>query len=93
MSLGDEAISMDKKKENDETEHLDKSSYSWLLMNLCLVKVVLEGIRNFIIAAGLDLQGLYQTLYPTWTALHWPENHWKNQKFEKRISKKTSGND
>lgn len=40
-----------------DDSHLNQMSYSWRLMNLCILKIVLDGIMSFLTAAGLEVSG------------------------------------
>ena len=37
--------------------HLNQMSYSWRILTLCVLKIVLNGIMNFLTAAGLEVSG------------------------------------
>ena len=38
--------------------HLNQLSYSWRVITLCVLKIVLSGIMNFLTTAGLEVSGM-----------------------------------
>ena len=45
-------------KPRECTEHSNQMSYSWRLITLCILKVALNGMMNFLSAAGLEMSGI-----------------------------------
>ena len=54
----------DKKKGGED---LSQMSYSWRLMTMCVLKVVVNGIMNFLNAAGLEMSGISSSSFYTYT--------------------------
>ena len=59
----------DKPIEMADNSHLNQFSYSWKVITLCVLKVVLNGITNFLTAAGLEVSGKheYRTASPVYS--------------------------
>ena len=43
-----------------DNSHLNQFSYSWRVITLCVLKVVLNGVMNFLVAAGLEVSGKHK---------------------------------
>jgi hypothetical protein len=43
--------------DRENTEHSNPSSYSWCLMRLAIMKLVQHQLQDFLIVAGIEIQG------------------------------------
>lgn len=48
-----------KSKPKDNTEHTDPNSFSWCVMRLAIVKILLQQLHDFLNVAGIEMQGIY----------------------------------